>query len=133
MVAFCQPWGGGEHNYIKPPFAQAALVIAQAALVIAKVAAENASAVLVLPVWPALPWWQRILNIAAAAVILPTSASLFTHGRGMRQGFSPRWQTAALYVERWTTPTTVCAGALRRMWESWPPLARRARAPPPRG
>lgn len=124
--AFLQPWGGAEHNYINPPFAQAALMIA-------KVASENASAVLVLSVWPAQPWWQRILNIAAGAVILPTSASLYSHGRGMGQGFSPRWQTAALNVERRTTPTMVCAGARRRMWESWPPLARQAPAPPPRG
>lgn len=120
--AYRQRWGGAEHNYINPPLSQAALAIA-------KVAADGASAVLVPPVWPAQPWWARINHLAQAAVLLPDGAPLFKHGRYMGPGHSPRWQTAAFYVEPPTIPSTALAGGRSPTWESWPPSARQAPAP----
>lgn len=103
VVAYRQSWGGNEHNYINPPLSQAALVIA-------KISHENASAVLVLPIWPAQPWWARISCIAQTAVLLPDGAPLFTHGWYAGRGLSPRWQTAAFYVAPRTSPNMASAG-----------------------
>lgn len=73
--AYLQPWGGLEHNYINPPLSQAALVISE-------IAQDNASAVFVLPVWPAQPWWARILSLATKAVVLSMTAPLYAVGPG---------------------------------------------------
>lgn len=126
LDAYKQHWGGQEHNYINPPLSQAALAIS-------KVAADGVSAVLVLPVWPAQPWWSRVTRLAQAAVILPDRAPLFTHGQCAGPGLSPRWQTAAFYVAPPTTRSTVSAGEKMLIWESWPPSARPAPAPRLRG
>ncbi|KAK1865489.1 hypothetical protein I4F81_008020 [Pyropia yezoensis] len=124
--AYKQHWGGPEHNYTNPPLSQAESAMS-------KVAADGTSAVLVLPVWPAQRWWWRITRLAQAAVILPDRAPLFTHGEYAGPGLSPRWQTAAFYVAPPTTPSTVSAGENMLIWESWPPSARPAPAPRPRG
>lgn len=119
--AYRQRWGGAEHNNINPPLSQAALAIA-------KVAAGGASAVLVLPFWPAQPWWARINHLAQAAVLLPDGAPLFTHNRYTGPGHSPRWQAAAFYVGTPTTQSTDLAGGRSPTWETWPPSARQAPA-----
>lgn len=103
--AWRQLWWG-ERNYVNPPFAQAALALA-------KVAAEGAEAVLVLPVWPAQPWWPRLLSLASRAVLLPAAAPLFTHGRYASPAPSPPWQTGAFYVAAARSRSLASAGARR--------------------
>lgn len=118
--AWRQDWRG-VHNYVNPPFSMAALAIN-------KLAVEGASAVLVLPVWRAQPWWARFLALADAAVLPPVGSPLYTHGLYVSPAKSPRWRTAAFYVAPATTRRTGSAGAPPPTWECWPPSARRVPA-----
>lgn len=120
--AYRQHWAGVEHNYINPPLSQAALAIF-------KVEADGSSAVLVLPVWTAQPWWHRINLLEQAAVLLPDGAPPYTHGRYAGPGLSPRWQTAAIYVAPPTNRITSSAGGRPPTLESWQPSARRVPVP----
>eukprot|EP00168_Porphyra_purpurea_P011998 TRINITY_DN3114_c0_g1_i1.p2 TRINITY_DN3114_c0_g1~~TRINITY_DN3114_c0_g1_i1.p2 ORF type:complete len:212 (-),score=27.77 TRINITY_DN3114_c0_g1_i1:1485-2120(-) len=67
--AYAQVWGG-ELNYCAPLFAQVAATLR-------KCYVEAASAVCILPAWPAQPWWRQAVCRAHAVVELPTWAVAF--------------------------------------------------------
>lgn len=113
-----QDWGGPETNYMKPLFAQARLVIK-------KIVRERATAVVVLPAWPAQNWWAETLHRANAAVYLPSAAALYTHGSYAALARPPFFWTVALLLvaggrqlRRWPgalTPTPRLWRALRAL------------------
>lgn len=121
--AYAQPWGG-ERNYCNPPFAQAAVALR-------KCWEERATAVFVLPVWPAQPWWALAVRRATATVLLPPGAALFTGGRYSSPATPPSWRTAAFLFEQGGTLPTAPAGAACPPVPPWPPSAPPGRGPPP--
>jgi len=65
--------------------------------VIRKVVRDRATAVVVLPAWPAQVWWSETLHRAEAAVYLPTSSALYSRGPCTPPATSPRSRTDSLF------------------------------------
>lgn len=110
----------------RPPFALAATVLR-------KVFLEQATAVVILPVCRAQPWWPRAVSRATAAVLLPAAALCFTRGRYATPAIPPSWKMTAFYFRRRGNPPTLYDGVPLRSVPSWPPSARQvlALAQPP--
>jgi len=109
--AFSVFWGGGENNWIYPPFNQVERVLA-------KVRADKATATVILPVWVAQHWWAPAVADADEGYLLPASAGLFQSGRTLRPAPPPKWRMA---VFRFVGGGLPAAAAARRQ-------ARRSRA-----
>lgn len=120
--AMAQSWVH-EANYCAPPLALAATVLRQ-------IFQERATAMVVLPKWPAQPWWRRAVTRAHALVALPPAAIQFTRSCHARQSGALSWRMVAFYFRRGGTPPTAVAGAPLLPIPSWPPLAFQAPAPP---
>lgn len=115
LDGWAQPWGG-EVNFVNPP-------ISQADRILPKIAGDMATAVVVLPEWPAMPWWRPMLDAASAAVYLPPSANLFTHGKWASPARRPSWRTAAFLIKYGGRPSAASLGATPRTPAPWPPSA----------
>ena len=70
-------------------------------MVVQKLKEDRASATLVVPYWPAQPWWQQLMEVATDLVFLPQEHDLFAPGLGGSATFlpPPRWQVAAVRVD----------------------------------
>jgi len=101
---WAQDWGGPIINYVSPPFSQAALVIR-------KIVRDRASAVVVLPAWPAQVWWAETLHRANKAVYLPASAALCTRGGSTLPAHPPLWRTVVLLYRAGGRPWPRWSGA----------------------
>ena len=90
-----QPWGG-QNCYANPPYEADML-----SMVVQKLKEDRASATLVVPYWPAQPWWQQLMEVATDLVFLPQEHDLFAPGLGGSATFlpPPRWQVAAVRVD----------------------------------
>ena len=119
--AYEQPWAG-ELNYCAPPFAQAAAALR-------KCYHEVASAVFVLPAWPAQAWWRQAVLRAQVSVTLPTGAVTYTRGPWASSPTPPPWRMVALFLWRGGTPPTAPTGAPLPRIPSWPPSELPPRAP----
>jgi len=113
--AFSLPWAG-ELNYAHPPLAQVSLVLD-------KVRRERATAIVIVPVWPAQAWWRRALLSATASVLLPPTALLDPPCRPPGRASPPRWRTAALLLELGGRRDTGSVGGALPTLASWPPSA----------
>ncbi|KAG2423162.1 hypothetical protein HYH02_000150 [Chlamydomonas schloesseri] len=92
--ALAQPWGG-LNAYGCPP-ADPDFLLA----VVQKLREERAAATLIVPYWPAQPWWPLLMELASRVVFLPSSTEVFTLAhRGPSCGRLPPWQVAAVRVE----------------------------------
>lgn len=114
--AWAQHWGGGELNFVSPPFSQAALVVR-------KIVRDRASAVVVVPAWPAQLWWTETIHRADAAVYLPDTAALYTQGRYATPARRPRWRTVALLFLEGGRPWQRSRGAVTPTPLPWRALA----------
>lgn len=121
--AMAQSWAR-DANYCAPP-------IAMAATVLRKIFEERATAVVVLPEWPAQPWWRRAVSRAHASVVLPAAAIQYTRGCYAKPSEDSSWRMVAFYFRRGGIPPTADAGAPLPRIPSWPPSAPRALAPAP--
>lgn len=115
---------GRCRNYLSPPLSQMDLVLP-------KLQRDLATAVVLVPHWPASPWWRPLLMASSAAVHLPYQASLFTHGRWSTPARQPTWRTAATLIECGGRPPTAWPGGTSPTPAPWPPRARIALARPP--
>ena len=90
-----QPWGG-QNCYANPPYDAEML-----SMVVQKLKEDHASATLVVPYWPAQPWWQQLMEITTDLVILPQEHDLFAPGLGGSAAYlpPPRWQAAVARVD----------------------------------
>ena len=111
-----QYWGGSECNFVCPPFSQAALVIR-------KIVRDRATAVVVLPAWPAQVWWAETLHRADAAVYLPTSSALYSRGPFTPPAPPPRWRTVALFYRAGGRPWLPRRGGVTPTPQPWTRLA----------
>lgn len=114
--AHTAPWWG-ETNYCAPPFSHAPAALR-------KCFKDRATAIFVLPVWPAHPWWRRATTRTHAAVLLPDDAIIYTSGRFTPPAKPPSWQMAAFLFENGGTPTTGPRGDAWPTIRHWPPSAR---------
>lgn len=112
----------GDINYCAPPFAQAAAALR-------KCFQDRATAIFVLPLWPAQAWWRRAALRASAAVLLPDDATIYTRGRFTSPARPPSWQMVAFLFECGGTPPTEPPGGAWPTIPHWPPSARPALAP----
>jgi len=113
---WAQDWGGGIINYVSHPFSQAALVTR-------KIFRDRASAVVVLPAWPAQVWWAETLHRANAAFFLPASAALYSRGGSNLPAHPPLWLTVALFYRAGGRPCPRWSGAptpTPRPWTDFP-------------
>lgn len=121
--AWLQPWGRCR-NYLSPPLSQMDLVLP-------KLQQDLATAVVLVPHWPASSCLRPLLMASRAAVYLPCHARSFTHGRWSTPARQPSWRSAVMLIE--------CGGRPRTAWPDgtsptpalWPPWARIAPARPP--
>lgn len=92
--AFSQHWGGGENNFINPPFR----LLPQ---ILRKIQLDKAQATIIAPIWPAQPWFSQLVRMATVppARIRSTYKS-FTMGLSGRIEplRNPRWRLAAWRV-----------------------------------
>lgn len=87
--AFQQPWGaGGCNNWMNPPFDRVPLVLD-------KIKSDQATAIVILPVWQAQPWWAVAMSMANELCYLPRRAGLFFRGEGGVPGPRPHWTVCA--------------------------------------
>lgn len=121
VIGWSQSWRRAT-NYVNPP-------ISQASLILPMIQRDHASAVVILPEWPAIPWWRPTLMAADAAFYLPSDARLFTHGRWATPARRPRWRIVALFLQDVGRPSTVWNGGMPPTPAPWPPLAPPALAP----
>lgn len=112
---WAQHWGG-ELNFVNPP-------ISQADRILPKLCRDKASAVVILPEWPAMPWWRPTLDAASAAVYLPAASRLFTHGKWASPAKPPPWRTAALFIKSGGRPPAASHGGTQLTPLPWPPSA----------
>lgn len=81
------------NNWVNPP-------INLIPLVMRHLAAQRASATVVVPVWPAQAWWQPALMQADQVCYLPRSAGINLPGAATDKGRQPHWRVCALRVTR---------------------------------
>ncbi|GIL59119.1 hypothetical protein Vafri_15951 [Volvox africanus] len=93
--ALLQPWQGLNAYGCPPTDPQVLLAVVQ------KVREEQASVTLVVPYWPAQPWWQQLMEMAVDLVFFPSSTALFVSVQpGLRAEFNlPWWQVVAVRVQ----------------------------------
>ena len=111
-----QDWGGAACNLICLPLSQAALVIR-------KVVGDRATAVVVLPAWPAQIWWAETLHRAHAAVYLPRRSVFYTLGPFSPPAPPPRWRMVALYYREGGRPWRPTRGDSTPTPRPWTTLA----------
>lgn len=122
--AYKQCWTG-ERNYCFPPFSQAAVALRHCY-------EQRATAVFILPVWPAQPWWHRAISRANSSVLLPRRAVVCRRSSHTALGSPPSSQMAALLFQHGGRPPTAPAGASWPPTQPWPISVTPAPAPPPR-
>lgn len=83
-----QDWAGAN-NWVNPPFCLIPLVLRH-------LAAQRASATVIVPVWEAQPWWEPALRQANEVCYLPRAAGIFRHGAADRPASHPHWRVCAL-------------------------------------
>lgn len=90
--AFLQPWHG--HNaYACPPFSSSVLLqLAQ------KVREDRASLTVVVPCWPAQPWFHELMLLAKDSICLP-HATFVAGPSGQAHLPSPSWTIMAIRIE----------------------------------
>ena len=107
--AFSVGWGGGgENNWVYPPFNLAELVVD-------KIRADRATATVILPVWGAQQWWAPTVAAANEAFLLARTASLFTLGHGRRPPKPPRWRVAVFRFVRGGLPPPAISAQRARL------------------
>lgn len=119
-----QSWAG-ERKLCNGPFAQVVPTIRE-------IRGEDATAVVIVPVWRAQPWWHDAVSESHAAVLLPLGAARQTHPLRTRAAAPPRWRMAAFFQESCGRRRTGAVRAPSTTLASWTPLARPApgRQPP---
>lgn len=117
-----QPWRG-ESNFVNPPFSQAGLAVR-------KIAADQADAIAILPVWRAQPWWAEARARAGAVCFLPSAVVHYTHGRARDARPNPGWTTAAFLLRRGGRAWPPAAGVPLCAATSWTDLAATPRRAP---
>lgn len=90
--ALLQPWAG-EINWANPPFH-----LLMECLV--KCWREGAEAVILVPLWPAEPWWPLLATLADRVCVLPEGRSLFVGGLTHRPLPPPSWGLVAIHIPR---------------------------------
>lgn len=86
--ALSQSWSG-DNNWANPPFSLVPLVLRL-------IAAQRATATVIVPVWRAQPWWRPALQQADEVLYLPRAAGVFRHGAAAAPRRRPHWTVCAL-------------------------------------
>ena len=81
--AFSRPWGC-ENAWLNPPFSMIFRVLH-------KVRTDKAVATLLVPLWPAQPWFPMLMGmLVEAPLVLPQLSPLFVHPC-LKKGKTPTW------------------------------------------
>ena len=90
--AFTQDWSG-ESNWVNPPYdARLLLQVAQ------KIRWDRAAATVVVPHWPAQPWYREFAAQAEALLHLPARRGLFRPGVSGIPAPPPRWDVTVFVI-----------------------------------
>ena len=90
--AFAQDWAG-EVNWLNPPFdARLLLRVAQ------KIRWDRARATVIVPHWPAQPWYREFAAQAQGILHLPARHGLFRPGSTGLPAPPPRWDVTAFII-----------------------------------
>ena len=90
--AFTQDWGG-DVSWMNPPFDRQLLL-----RVALKLRLDRAAATVVVPSWPAQPWYRELGALAVEVVHLPARHGLFRPGRSGVPAPPPRWDVTAFII-----------------------------------
>lgn len=86
LDSMAHPWSS-EFPWLNPPFAMLGRVLQ-------KVEAEHSTATLVVPLWPAQPWFPKLLALMVGSpLILPRRQGLFLHPTSSSRNTTPPWIT----------------------------------------
>ncbi|GIM02610.1 hypothetical protein Vretimale_7488, partial [Volvox reticuliferus] len=93
--ALLQPWHGLNAYGCPPTDPQVLMAVMQ------KVREEQATVTLVVPYWPAQPWWQQLMEMAVDLWFLPSSTDLFvSRQQDLGSDFKlPWWQVVVVRVQ----------------------------------
>jgi len=94
----------GENAWANPPFHLVGAVVN-------RVLTTGAAVTLVVPKWPAQPWWRRAVTGCHSWHTLPEADGVFTHGSESMPTTRPFWRTAVFLFEATRRcATTLSAG-----------------------
>jgi hypothetical protein len=107
--AMSRSWSD-ENGWANPPFSLIGRILQ-------KVEHEQSTITLIAPLWPAQPWYPKLLSLLTEPpVLLPQATRLFLTPEASRKRFSPTWSTLAWRISGAHSKNTVTTPLRSRQW-----------------